>query len=67
MTAYEYLKSLPREYIPRNPSNSELWRWLANRSIAINGKTPVPKEEIEFPINKLVFFHNDKKVTLCYE
>jgi len=62
LKAIDYLKSYP--WLPRSregskrgaPSNSELWRWLEKGSVIINGVTPKPKEEIEFPITKLVFF-----------
>ena len=62
MEAFKYLKSLP--WIPRKPSNSELWRWLNNKSIMINGATPSPKDEVEFPIEQLIFFKGEKKVTM---
>lgn len=72
MTAFEFLKSL--EHLPithvgqdktkfGRPSNSELWRWLKSKSIIINGKRPLPHDEITFPITQLIFFPNGIKRT----
>lgn len=62
MTAFEYLKSVP--YLPASregrkcgqPSNSEIRRWLMKKSVIINGTKPLPGDEINFPIRKLIFF-----------
>ena len=66
--AIDYLKSLPRNWLPKNlehgikaPSNGALIRWLKNKAIIINGKTPMPQDEIDFPITELVFFPASKK------
>ena len=64
MGAFEYLKSLPREWIPRQPSNSELFRWLKNGSVHINGVNPSPKDEVTFPVTSLSFFHDKNTVTM---
>ena len=70
MTALEFIKSLPHlpysvEHTQGRPSNSEIFRWLTKGSVVINGKTPQPKEEIEFPITELVFFPKGiRKVTM---
>jgi len=64
MTAFDYLKSLPRHWLPRKPSNSELFRWLRNKSVIINGVHVSPKEEVGFPIKSLTFFPNKRKVTM---
>ena len=71
MKAIEYLKGLPREYLPKNrerggkaPSNSYLWRWLEKGSVIINGETPKPKEGITLPIEELIFFPKGRRVTI---
>ena len=70
MTAFEYLKSLPRYILPvstersiRQVSNSELYRMLMSKSVKINGVTPQPYEEISFPITELTFFPSSKRKT----
>ena len=70
MKAIEYLKSLPRSWLPmsvergiKDPSNSELQRWLNQVSVVINNQTPHSNDEIEFPITKLVFFPKGKRKT----
>lgn len=70
MRAFEYLRELPRDWLPKSlehgiksPSNGELKRWLLDKSIIINGKTPVPSDEITFPITELVFFPTSKRRT----
>ena len=61
-TAFDYLKYLRRETytVPRQPSNSEIRRWLENGSVKINGKYPKPNDLVEFPINELVYFPESK-------
>ena len=62
MNAITYLKFLP--HLPNSvehgkigrPSNSELGRWLASKSVVINGETPDKFDEVVFPIRELVFF-----------
>lgn len=65
-SAFEFLKSL--KYLPTSvegrhferPSNSEIHRWLKNKSILINGVTPNPRDIVEFPIEQLIFFYKGK-------
>ena len=72
--AFEYLKSLP--YLPvalmrgkkqgmyyGRPSNAEIKRWLYSYSVIINGLTPLPDDEIIFPITELIFFPKGKRKT----
>lgn len=63
MNAFDYLKTLPRQWLPRKPSNSELFRWLRNKSVMINNEYPKPKDELSFPIKNIVFFKGEKRVT----
>ena len=71
--AIEYLKGLPRQYLPRSslhkePSNSEIYRWLKDGAVVINGGKPKPNDLVEYPITELVFFPSGKrKVTLVKE
>lgn len=46
-----------------HPSGLELRRWLDQGAVIINGKTPKAAEEVEFPIEQLVFFPNAKRRT----
>lgn len=46
-----------------HPSGSELRRWLDQGAVIINGKTPKAAEEVEFPIEQLVFFPKAKRRT----
>lgn len=55
MNALTYLNGL-RPALPRNPSNSELRRWLANGTILFNTERCTWDEEIDFPVFSLVFF-----------
>ena len=69
MKAIEYLKSLPRNWMPKSsrdyksPSNSELVRWLNEGAVVINGSSPKATEAIQFPITELVFFPKGKRKT----
>lgn len=73
ITAYRYIKEL--EYLPASregvkmgkPSNSEIRRWLQNRSVIINGIKSLPDDEIEYPIRELVFFPKGQTVTMVKE
>lgn len=77
MTAFEYLKSLP--YLPVSlqrgkgkeiygrPSNSEIRRWLVNKSVRINGMNPLPEDQIFFPIIELIFFPTGRTCTMIKE
>lgn len=42
-------------------SNSELRRWCNDRSVIINGKPMRADEEVEFPVDSLVFFPKSEK------
>ena len=71
MTALEFLKELPRNWLPVNtdrgihaPSNSDLWRWLKNGSVVINGLRPKPNDAVEFPVIEFVFFPKGRRVTI---
>lgn len=44
-------------------SGSEVRRWLKNKAVIINGKTPSPEDEVTFPIKQLVFFPKSKRKT----
>ncbi|KKK90960.1 hypothetical protein LCGC14_2717770 [marine sediment metagenome] len=70
MRAFEYLKSLPRSWLPKTvergilpPSNSDLKRWLRMSAVIINGTKPKAQDEIEFPITELVFFSKGTRKT----
>lgn len=64
MNALEFLLLLKHEFgaIPMSTerfgqaSNSEIRRWLQNKSIEINGDRPSPDCLVQFPIQSLVFF-----------
>jgi hypothetical protein len=68
LDALKYLRE-NRVYFPwRNksgliaqPSNSDLFRWLNEGAVLINGAKPKAKDTIEFPIRELVFFPNNAK------
>ena len=46
----------------RHPvSNSQLRRWLDQRSVLMNGKRPTSTDFIEYPITQLVWFPGGKK------
>lgn len=38
------------------PSNGEIKRWFTQKAVIINGVRPSFNDEIEFPIESLVFF-----------
>ena len=70
MRAIDYLKGLPREWMPKSvergiksPSNADLKRWLTMGAITINNKRPSPLDNIELPIYELIFFPNGKRRT----
>lgn len=62
MTAFQFIKSIGHVPMQINgnkavkASNSEIRRWLMNRSILINGERPHPDEPVEFPVKQLIFF-----------
>lgn len=45
------------------PSNSELRRWLKNKSVRINQVFPRAEDFVEWPITDLVFFPGAKSQT----
>lgn len=59
----KYLGVIPtsNENAPNPPSNSELRRWLDQKAVIINGKTPSSKEMVQWPITQLVFFPKSEK------
>jgi len=67
MTALEFLKTiphLPMAFLGEKPvkaSNSEIRRWLESGGVQINRKRPKPNEEIEFPVEQLIFFPKNPK------
>jgi len=68
LIALDYLKSLPRSWLPLNdergihpPSNGDLKRWLNNKAITINGYTPDVDDHISYPVKELIFFPKSKK------
>ena len=70
MLALDYLKSLPRSWLPlsvergcKPASNSDLFRWLRNKAVVINGDTPDPKSEITFTIEEFIFFPKGRSRT----
>ena len=73
MNAFSYIKSL--SYLPSSregrkvgrPSNSEIRRWLVNKSVLINGVYPLPDDEISSQITQLVFFPKGRTVTMLGE
>ena len=70
MTAFEYLKSLPRPYGDISgkgeASNGQLKRWLKNGSVLINGKYPKPEDEVSF-VWQFVFFPDSNRRTTIFE
>jgi len=68
MTALEFLKQIKHLPLstekPCTPvSNSELKRWIKNGSVLFNGETVDVNEEIDFPVNSIIFFPNGKRKT----
>ena len=71
MKAIEYLKSLPRSWLPRsikggNLSNTELNNALRNKSVFINGMYPGPLGEVDLPVYQLQFFPKSKNRRTTY-
>lgn len=72
MKAHDFIKSI--EFLPCSaegdfkgrPSNSELRRWLNNRSVIINNTKPMPDEEINLPIASLIFFPKGSRKTTMW-
>jgi hypothetical protein len=73
MTGIQYLKSLheicafqSHHHGTGKASNSELTRWLRDKSLRINGKPIGPTEPIPFPITSVVLFpkSREKRCTL---
>ena len=70
MYAIDYLKSLPRDWLPKSvergikpPSNGDLKRWLNMGAIVINGVRPKQWDEISLPIKELIFFPSGRRRT----
>lgn len=71
MTILDFLKMLRDEWscCPADDmgrgmaSNAQLKRWLKQGAIRVNGKFPGPWDEVEFPIEDLVFFPGGKRKT----
>jgi len=70
MTAIDYLKSLPRDWLPKSvergikpPSNGDLKRWLSMGAVIINNVRPKPMSEISFSVKELIFFPAGKRRT----
>ncbi len=67
--AIDYLKGLPRHILPKSSlhkgetSNSEIYRWLKDGAVVINGRKPKPVEYIELPVTELVFFPKGSRKT----
>lgn len=67
--AFDYLKSIPRSWIPKSlihkgdSSNSEVYRWLKEGAVIINGRKPQPNEYVEYPVKELTFFPAGKRKT----
>ena len=72
MTALDLLKELRSNgmYFPwrpkdggriSQPSNSDIFRWLNEGAVEINGKRPKPKDDVSRPLTSLVFFPNNAK------
>lgn len=59
----KYLGVIPtsNENSPNPPSNSEIRRWLDQKSVIINGKKPSSKEMVQWPITQLIFFPKSEK------
>jgi len=50
---------------PVKASNSERRRWLQNKSVIINGTKPNWNDEIDFPVEELIFFpKSNRRVTM---
>lgn len=72
MKAIDFIKSI--YYIPTStegqkverPSNSELKRWFEKGNIYINDIKSNASDEVEFPINSLIFFKDNKKQTTLW-
>lgn len=67
MQALEFILSL-RPMVPYSSekpctlaTNSEIRRWFNNKAIRINGEFPAWNDDVEFPINDLVFFPKSAK------
>lgn len=70
MSAFDYLKDLPRNWMPKSvergiksPSNGDLKRWLNMGAVIIDNARPKPMDEISFPIKELIFFPSGKRRT----
>ena len=73
MTAHQLLKTMrDANMVPQSregsklgkPSNSELFRWLRNGSVKIDGMTMAPTSPITFPILDISFFTGKSRVSM---
>lgn len=71
MQAWKFLCSIPHVPMqfngeqPVKASNSERRRWLQNKSVIINGTKPNWNDEIDFPVEELIFFpKSNRRVTM---
>lgn len=72
ITALQFLIGM-RPYVPMSvekpntvPSNSELRRWLQQKSVCVNGATPQPDDLIELPVKQLQYFPKSAKRRTTY-
>lgn len=68
MTAFEavlHIGVIPMsvERPSTDSSNAEIRRWLDQKAVIINGVRPTSKQEIEFPIEQLIFFPKSNRRT----
>lgn len=47
-------------------SNSEVRRWLDGGMVEINGERPKAMDNVQFPVNSLVFFPKSKRRTTIF-
>ena len=70
MTYWDFLKEINKtcQFMSRErtgkASNSEIKRWLQNKSIIVNGDRPNFDDEVIFPIESMVLFPKKNRVTL---
>ena len=75
MTAIQYLLQIPREWLPwsvetpkQRPTNSELRRWLRNKSVQINGTRPAEHDDVGSRVWECVFFpKSERRCTFWFE
>ncbi len=70
-TVFSFLRDLPRTWLPMDfrgemperMSNSGLRRLLESGGVKLNGQTPKPDDNFEFPIVELIFFPKSERKT----